>query len=272
MLNWFYQRVKDNSKKIILLDLIGYHMFLAGKDKIGIERALGGAFYASGYFNESNDLLWFTNHSILGRDYLASSSRLMTEINTRINREVNKTVLGVIEGKRNVIFANRPDNASVQKGAEWFHLMTLYLNDLFTVQVGAGISLTERLEYQKKKSIDNLILRLAILVFSLLLVPLLVYSVHRMTRTIQNYTFQLAQTTMQLKQEKTRADTLLYQMFPPPVAELLKNNQQIPAEFFDSVTVFFSDIVNFTEMCSAMAPLQVGTNSIICFCYLLWNE
>ena len=62
---------------------------------------------------------------------------------------------------------------------------------------------------------------------------------------------------LELKEEKQRADTLLYQMFPHPVAEKLKNKQQIPAEFFNSVTIFFSDIVNFTEMCSGMAPLQV---------------
>ena len=258
MLDWFYRIVNATSENSILHHLIGYHKFLAGKDKIGIERALGGAFFASGHFVNTSRLIRYANHSIVGQDYLETSGDLMPAIKKITNEEVNNTVLDLIEAQRSVIRNNMPNNPSVAKGAEWFDLMTSYLDDLFKVQEKAGVSLTKRLEADKQTSKSNLAKRLSFLVLSLLMIPVLVLSVNRMVGTIQNYTFQLAQTTMQLKEEKTRADKLLYQMFPHPVAELLKNNQQIPAEFFSSVTVFFSDIVNFTEMCSTMAPLQVG--------------
>ena len=263
MLEWFYQTVRDNTKNMITLNLIGYYYFLSGKDKIGIERALGGAFFASGHFNSSDQLQWFANHTILGQDYLESSGNLMPEIKTKISGKINVTNLGLIAEKRNVILANKPSSASLPKGKEWFSLMTLYLDELFKVQKDVGISLTKSLEVEKQKNKVNLTTRLSFLVFSILLIPLLVYAVYRMTGTIQNYTFQLAQKTLQLKEEKHRADSLLYQMFPRPVAEKLKNNQQIPAEYFNSVTIFFSDIVNFTEMCSSMAPLQVGEYSTV---------
>ena len=265
MLEWFHQTVRDNTKSMITLNLMGYYYFLSGKDKIGIERALGGVFFASGHFNSSGQLLWFANHTILGQDYLESSGNLMPEIKTKISRKINVSNLRLISEKRNVILANKPSNASLPTGEEWFSLMTSYLDELFKVQKDVGISLTKSLEVEKQKNKVNLTTRLSFLVFSILLIPLLVYAVYRMTGTIQNCTFQLAQKTLQLKEEKHRADSLLYQMFPHPVAERLKNNQQIPAEYFNSVTIFFSDIVNFTEMCSSMAPLQVGEYSTV-FC------
>ena len=262
MLDWFYQSINGNFKTAISLDLIGYYMFLAGKDKIGIERALGGFFFAKGHFGNSSHLIWYANHSLIGQDYLRQSGNLMPEIKKSMSRHVNNTVLRSITRERNIILSNRPDNPSVLKGEAWFHFMTLYLNDLFQVQEKAGMSLTKRLEATKQTSKSNLVKKLAFLVFTLLLVPVLVYSVNRMVGTIQNYTFQLAQATLQLKEEKMRADSLLYQMFPHPVAEMLKNNQQIPAESFNSATIFFSDIVNFTEMCSSIAPLQVCRNVV----------
>ena len=258
MLNWFYKNVRDNPGNDIFLDMVGYHMFLVGKDKIGIERALGGTFFANGYFSNSSDLVWFANHSVLGREFLEASETFMPEIKAKMSHNVNETVLRLIEKEREVILANQPDNASVSKGEQWFQLMTLYLNDIFKVQKNAGNSLTKRLDVIRKNNEAHLTQRLAYLVFTILLVPLIAYSVYRMTGTIQNCTFQLAQTMLELKEEKQRADTLLYQMFPHPVAEKLKNKQQIPAEFFNSVTIFFSDIVNFTEMCSNMAPMKVS--------------
>lgn len=257
MLDWFYSTLQETSRNPIFLDMIGYHRFLSGKDKIGIERALGGSFFAMGFYGNVSQLLWYTNFSVLGQDYIETSGKLMPDIKIAINRHVNDSVVTEIGRKRKIIRANKVNNASVVKGQEWFQLMTLYLDDLYNVQNETGKSLLKRLETEKQISRSNLIQRLSFLLFSLLMVPLFILSVNRMVGTIQNYTFQLAQTTLQLKEEKMRSDKLLYQMFPHPVAELLKNNQQIPAEFFSSVTVFFSDIVNFTEMCSAMAPLQV---------------
>ena len=261
MLDWFFETVKSKSQENHV-NLNGYYMFLAGKDKIGIERALGGSFFTNGHFSNTSHLVWFTEQSFLGRDKLNSSERLLPEIKTMLSKEVNNTLLSLIDEKRHVIFANRPDNASVTKGEVWFDLMSVHLDKLFNVQEHAGKFLRERVEEEKQKNKSNLAKRLSFLVFSLLLVPFLVITVYRMTDTIQTYAFELAQTTLALQEEKRRSDTLLYQVFPHSVAEMLKKKQQIPAEYFKSVTIFFSDIVNFTDMCCTMTPLQVKANML----------
>ena len=265
MLGWFFHTIKQSADGKVIVDFIGYYMLIAGKDRIGIERALGGSFFSTGHFADIDQLIWYANHSFLGREYLETSTELMPDLTKAFERETNNTVMNLIDKKRDVIFQNKPNNASVSAGQNWFDLMTKYLDALFQVQQSAGKSLIERLDSIKVNSKENLAKRLSFLILTFLLIPFLVFSVHRMTGSIQDYTFKLAQTTLELQEEKQRADTLLHQMFPHSVAEMLKKKEQIEPEFFSSVTIFFSDIVNFTEMCSVMTPLQVGESGFHSF-------
>ncbi|XP_059220787.1 guanylate cyclase 32E [Stomoxys calcitrans] len=63
--------------------------------------------------------------------------------------------------------------------------------------------------------------------------------------------------TNQLYEEKKKTDMLLYQMLPRSVAESLKRGEPIEAECFDCVTILFSDIVGFTQLCSTSTPFEV---------------
>lgn len=47
-------------------------------------------------------------------------------------------------------------------------------------------------------------------------------------------------------------------MLPRIVAEQLKKGHRVEAENFDCVTIFFSDIVGFTEMSAQSTALQVS--------------
>ncbi|GIY94070.1 receptor-type guanylate cyclase Gyc76C [Caerostris extrusa] len=63
--------------------------------------------------------------------------------------------------------------------------------------------------------------------------------------------------TDQLNDEKRKTDALLYEMLPKYVADQLKRGHKVEAESFDSVTIYFSDIVGFTNMAAQCSPLEV---------------
>lgn len=85
--------------------------------------------------------------------------------------------------------------------------------------------------------------------------------VDHMLQMMEKYTENLEETvalrTKQLEEEKLKTDTLLYKMLPRSVAAKLKEGQEVVAEYFESVTIFFSDIVGFTSLCADSTPLEV---------------
>ncbi|KAF5830870.1 hypothetical protein DUNSADRAFT_13930 [Dunaliella salina] len=56
---------------------------------------------------------------------------------------------------------------------------------------------------------------------------------------------------------KHGADSLLHELFPAKVAEALKSGRSPDPEPFPSISLFFSDVVGYTDLCSKLAPEEI---------------
>uniref|UniRef100_A0A672TJY0 guanylate cyclase n=1 Tax=Strigops habroptila TaxID=2489341 RepID=A0A672TJY0_STRHB len=82
-----------------------------------------------------------------------------------------------------------------------------------------------------------------------------------MLRMLEQYSSNLEdlirERTEELELEKQKTDKLLTQMLPPSVAEALKMGTPVEPEYFEEVTLYFSDIVGFTTISAMSEPIEV---------------
>ncbi|XP_059425932.1 atrial natriuretic peptide receptor 2-like [Carassius carassius] len=67
----------------------------------------------------------------------------------------------------------------------------------------------------------------------------------------------VAERTQDLLQEKQKTDRLLYSMLPKAVADDLRQGRTAEAQSYSNATVYFSDIVGFTQLSGSSTPHQV---------------
>lgn len=77
--------------------------------------------------------------------------------------------------------------------------------------------------------------------------------------TTENVDPSQAHLSMQARKglQVSRANTLLYELFPPHIAEALRDGRKVEQESHDMVTVFFSDIVGYTSLSEQLTPQKV---------------
>jgi len=87
--------------------------------------------------------------------------------------------------------------------------------------------LTSELKSEARRAKGELAASSVILIAVVTLSPVVFVLIYRMTLTIQNYALGLSKKTKELRREKKRSDTLLYQMLPKSVALQLKLSKKV---------------------------------------------
>ena len=76
---------------------------------------------------------------------------------------------------------------------------------------------------------------------------------------VQHLEDRVEERTHELNTAMADMAALLHKMLPPSVASKLSRGESVPPEHYDSVTVFFSDVVGFTAISAMSTPMEIIT-------------
>nr|QNG40931.1 NIT domain GCY 12 [Placozoa sp. H4] len=237
--------------------LVAYRLLLGGAEESGVERALGSVYFSKSHLDRIELIRYYAKFQ-LGQMNINSACQYSSYINNLHQALIlNSSVYAQVQNYRQIISANAIHQSSIVDANRWFDNMTLYINLLSVIRNKTAQFIQNRSDLIISAASSNFTISLTLLVSVIIICPLLLYITSRLTSNIQHYATNLADKTKQLLRERKRTDHLLFQMLPKTVAERLKHGKTVVAETFDQVTLYFSDIVGFTQICHESTAMQV---------------
>lgn len=261
-MSWMIENIRDAGFGAFWKSLVAYQKLTRCSLDTGTERAYGVMFYTRGDFFNWDDLEQYNKrvHSFkIHYQSAVSYSPLVDPLLDNEAGEINATFainrfrLEIRNAELNTVRSYK----SFEK-AEW-------LFDNITIRIDTLFALQERIAQKILNMLDDSIsdIGLQIAVYAILvclavgICPIIIFYSDFLTSSIARYSKILLEKSSELDEEKSKSNTILYQMIPKAIAERLKESSNVDSEFFRSVTLMFSSIVDFTKLSVKYSPIEL---------------
>ncbi|XP_065091667.1 uncharacterized protein LOC135712640 isoform X2 [Ochlerotatus camptorhynchus] len=257
LLEHLTNQIKDANKSGVWRYLLSFKNMLKSIESLDISAMYGIIYFGRGVLRVE-PYVNYIQHDIVGKELLNGSLNYIPKLKSAY-RDLTRGTKGYGKLKlwSSTIRLNVPIDPDITMAREYYEAMATYIDELRKLQDRIRWIIREEVQ----KVLDNAdrmeTFGIGILIVVLIVSPIIIILVRNAVATIQMYAVDLAQKAKELKREKRKSDSLLFQMLPPTVATQLKQAQTVPAEYYSSVTIFFSDIVGFTEIAAECTPLEV---------------
>ncbi|XP_050688216.1 uncharacterized protein LOC126981318 [Eriocheir sinensis] len=251
--------IKDANISSVWKLLVAYKDMIRAVEYFGIVMIEGLTFFGSGSL-ERERFISFVVHDVLAwkslnqtKDFVSSVREQVEDFYTKYEEFKNITEW------RQLILGNVAQLSDLKVADDYYYVMVRFTDELRDIQWQLLDMIQSYMQAEAGSADSQVTVSIVLLVMVLFISPVIIFLVRHATYTIQVFAATLTTKAAELKREKRRCDRLIFQMLPKPVAVQLKKKRSVPAESYKSVSVYFSDIVGFTTLCSSSEPLQVVT-------------
>ncbi|CAH1779732.1 unnamed protein product [Owenia fusiformis] len=257
MVDFLIAFTQDDKHGIIWRQLVASKMIIEANEHIGKVLAAGIDYFIKGAL-PLEDYRFFVSNVALARDNIATFQKY-SETATKLYEEIYLTTKleRSVETYMDLVVTNNITKECLPCAINFDLTITEYLNILKIIKEAVKKEIIELVITEMAKAKSDVAIGVITFCIMFTLSPVVVTMVHRLTSRLQDYEKNVSIKSRELKRAKKRSDELLYQLLPKTVAHQLKHNQSVIAEYFDDVTVFFSDIVGFTKLSAISNPMQV---------------
>lgn len=255
-LNHLSTGIKTTNSSTVWRYLLAYANLLRCIENLGIAVAYGIRYYGQGRITHDN-YIQFIRHFTLGDEYLEQSQNYVSRV--KAEYDVIKDKGGhyaALEESRANVLAQVPQEANTDEALRFYQATYGYTEDLRVVIEGLRLRIKSIVVDELKAANQQQAFGIAILILVLIISPVIIFLVRNATITIQIFSLSLSKKALELKMEKRKADLLLFQMLPKHVAIEVQQKKKVVAERIESVTIYYSDIVDFIEMVKDSSPVE----------------
>jgi hypothetical protein len=194
--SWLYDTVSESRTGAVWKTLVAYQEIIVASEYIGRERAMGVTYFARGGFDSKEDYLLFLEAQINSNITFQSCKRY-SEMAYQIYEDQLRhkaETLRPITDMRLLIRSNKSSrlNASIDNATYWFENMTYYQETVRETQKKLAEKIDEQLSLQEREDLQVIVSISCIFGVVLLVCPLVILGVYKLTVQIQNYSRTIA--------------------------------------------------------------------------------
>ncbi|XP_064642363.1 soluble guanylate cyclase gcy-36-like [Lineus longissimus] len=248
--NYYFEEFSFTHNRLQSLKLLEQ-----GIERLQIIRTIGTRYFLIGTLTRT-EMVSFVRSNKVASDSFVSSVIYDQAIEGFISRRFKNCSCDVTDMAQEII-ANQKIAPTIKTMNQWYFQMSRQISAYSLATIDVRDSLVAISGSNHNAAILRCIAELVVLILSLVGFPVCCSIMILIVNNVISYVTYLIDRKQRAKFEKRKTEELLHQMLPKSVVMQLKFHKKVEAEKFDCVTVFFSDIKNFSYVSTISTPMQM---------------
>ena len=259
-LDYVTYSIQDSDISNFYRFIIGYKNLLRSVEYAGKSGILGMEYVASSS-NDEDGRLWtvekfekFVEFDVLRREYLNQTFNFLPK--TREAYDGIAEVANFDEAQEKV--KNREAYVrELRVVVQYFVRFLKYTNKLRDIIQNIADDIRVYVEQETSKLSQQSIMPLIFIVILLCFIPICIIFTLNITSSMMRYSRLYNEKVDIYRSEKKKTEKLLGSLLPPTIIKQMKRGQVPRPEVFENTTIFFCDIVSFTNIASESTAHQI---------------